>query len=413
MKVEDAAPPRVEGSVLHLAAATVATTVRVVSEAQSIAARVSVPFLDLGPSHAPLKAQILGDLDRLIDSNAFVNGPAVAEFEAAFAAWCGADECVGLASGLDALRLGLLALGIERGDEVLVPAMTFVATFEAVTQAGGVPVPVDVAVADWNMDPAAAAAAVTERTRFVLPVHLYGQLADMATLRELADRAGLIVLEDACQAHGATRDGVRAGTAGRAAAFSFYPGKNLGAFGDAGALVTDDGVLAARMRALREHGQRQKYRHDWEGWTARLDTFQAHVLLRKLRLLDGWTEERRTAARLYGEALAGVGDLVLPAVPAGSDPVWHLYPVRTADPAGLADHLREREIGTGRHYPEPPHLSAAYANLGLTVGSFPVAEAIAAEELSLPMFPGIGSERVEIVAEAIRAYFARGRTSAG
>ena len=371
-------------------------------------ARLGVPFLDLGRSHAPLRDGILADVAALVDSSAFTNGPAVAAFEDAFAAWCGSAHCVGLASGLDGLRLGLIAAGLEAGDEVLVPAMTFVATFEAVTQAGGVPVPVEASERDWNMDPDAAAAAVTERTRFLLPVHLYGQLSNMTRLRELAERQGLVLVEDACQSHGASRDGLRAGTVGRVSAYSFYPGKNLGAFGDAGALVTDDADIAARVRALREHGQREKYRHEWEGWTARLDTIQALVLRRKLPELARWNEERRAAARWYGEALAGVGDIVLPPVPRGSEPVWHLYPVRTADPAALGDHLRTLDIGTGRHYPEPPHRSAAYRSLGHGPGTFPVAEAIAAEELSLPIFPGIGEAELEAVAAGIRSFFAGG-----
>jgi len=367
-----------------------------------------VPFLDLGRIHEGLRAEILADIERLIDTNAFTNGPQVAEFEAAFAAWCGTPECVGVASGLDALRLALVAAGIEPGDEVIVPANTFVATFEAVTQAGGTPVPVDVRASDYNLDPAAVEAALTERTRFLLPVHLYGQMADMRALAEIAERRGLGVLEDACQAHGATRDGLRAGSAGFAGAFSFYPGKNLGAMGDAGALVTGDPELAEIVRALREHGQRTKYRHELEGYTARLDTIQALVLLRKLPHLARWNDERRTVAAAYAEVLQRVGDLRLPPVPVGSEPVWHLYAVRTADPAGLAEALRERGIGTGRHYPEPAHLSAAYTRLGHGRGSFPVTEALAAELLSLPIFPGMRPEEVEAVAAAVSRYFADG-----
>jgi dTDP-4-amino-4,6-dideoxygalactose transaminase len=367
-----------------------------------------VPFLDLGAMHAGLKEEILEDVAALVDSSAFTNGPAVAEFERAFADWCGTAGCVGLASGLDALRLGLIALGLEAGDEVLVPANTFVATFEAVTQAGGRPVPVDVTELDYNLDVDAAAAAVSERTRVLLPVHLYGQLADLRAVAALAGRAGLEVLEDACQAHGAERDGVRPG-ASFPAAFSFYPGKNLGAFGDAGALTLPDDRLVAPMRALREHGQYAKYRHEIEGWTARLDTIQAHVLLRKLPHLERWNAERRHAARLYGQALAGLGDLRLPPVPEGSDPVWHLYEVRTADPDGLGDFLRERGVGTGRHYPQPAHLSNAYGWLGYGEGSFPVTEALARELLSLPIFPGMTEAQVERVAGSIAEYFARGR----
>jgi dTDP-4-amino-4,6-dideoxygalactose transaminase len=367
-----------------------------------------VPFLDLAGMHAGLKDEIVEDVAALIDSNAFTNGPAVAEFERAFADWCGTAACVGLASGLDALRLGLIALGLEPGDEVIVPANTFVATFEAVTQAGGTPVPVDVTELDYNLDVDAAEAAVSDRTRVLLPVHLYGQLADLRAIAALAARAGVEVLEDACQAHGAERDGVRPG-ASFPAAFSFYPGKNLGAFGDAGALTLPDDRLAAPMRALREHGQYAKYRHELEGWTARLDTIQALVLLRKLPHLERWNAERRHAARLYGRALAGLGDLRLPPVPEGSDPVWHLYEVRTADPDGLADFLRERGVGTGRHYPQPAHLSGAYASLGYGEGAFPVTEALAGELLSLPIFPGMTEAQVERVAAAVADYFARGR----
>ena len=373
----------------------------------AIASHVRVPFLDLGPSHALVKDDIVSDFGTLIDTNAFINGPHVAAFESAWAAHCGTAMCVGVASGLAALRLGLIAAGIEPGDEVIVPANTFAASFEAITQSGGRPVPVDVSPTDYNLDFDAAAAAVTPRTRFVMPVHLYGQCCDMRSLRGLADRYDLTILEDACQAHGAIRDGVSAGTVGRAAAFSFYPGKNLGAMGDAGALVTDDEDLAGRVVALREHGQRAKYRHDLEGYTARLDTVQAIVLLHKLRYLDIWNAERRALAAGYAERLAGVGDFVLPAVPAGSNPVWHLYVVRTDRPDELAEFLVERGIGTGRHYPEPPHRSRAYEWLGHGPGSLPVTEAIAAQVLSLPIFPGMTVEQLEAVVDAVREYFAR------
>ena len=369
---------------------------------------MTVPFLDLGAVHAQLKAGIVADIEDLIDSGAFTNGPSVRAFEEAFAGYCGSDHCVGVASGLDALRLGLIAAGIAPGDEVIVPANTFVATFEAVAQAGGVPVPADASESDYNVDPEAAAAAVNDRTRFLMPVHLYGQLADVRALQALAERHGLAVLEDACQAHGATRDGIAAGTADLAAAFSFYPGKNLGAMGDAGALVTRDGGLAARVRALREHGQRRKYEHELEGWTARLDTIQALVLLHKLPLLDAWNDERRAAARFYLASLEGVGDLRPPLVAADSEPVWHLFVVRTADPPALAAFLAERGIGTGRHYPEPPHLSRAYAHLGYTAGDFPVSEALSREVLSLPIFPGISEEQLASVVDAVSDYFRRG-----
>jgi dTDP-3-amino-3,4,6-trideoxy-alpha-D-glucose transaminase len=366
-----------------------------------------VPFLDLSRMHAPLATDVLSDVENLLESGAFTNGPQVERFEAAFATYCGTRDCVGVASGLDALRLALLALGIEPGDEVLVPAMTFVATFEAVSQAGGVPVPVDVTDHDCCMDPEAAAAGIGPRTRFSMPVHLYGRLADMTALAAVARSHDLLVVEDACQAHGASRNGLRAGTAGAAGAFSFYPGKNLGAMGDAGALVTDDAEVSATVRSLREHGQRRKYEHDLIGWTGRLDTVQAAFLLRKLSLLDEWNQQRRDAADLYAEGLEAVGDLVLPDTNDRGQ-VWHLYVVRTADPSGLASHLAEDGIGTGRHYPEPPHLSGAYAHLGFDKGSFPVAEQLAQEVLSLPIFPGISASEIERVVESIRSWFARG-----
>jgi dTDP-4-amino-4,6-dideoxygalactose transaminase len=368
----------------------------------------AVPFVDLNRLNEPVRAEFLEAVSALVESGAFVNGPAVGSFEQAFASYCGTADAVGVASGLDALRLALLAAGLERGDEVVVPAQTFVATLEAVTQAGGTPVPAEIGATDYNLDPAAAEAAVTSRTRFLLPVHLYGQMADMVSLRSVAERNGVAIIEDACQAHGAERDGLRSGAGGLAGAFSFYPAKNLGAMGDAGALTTDDESLAESVRALREHGQRRKYHHDLEGYTARLDTIQAIVLELKLRLLDGWNEERRSAARFLSDALAGVGDLTVPQVAAGSTPVWHLYVVRTADPEALGEFLRARRIATGRHYPEPVHLAPAYAHLGYTEGSFPIAEQVAREGLSLPLFPGITEDQLTAVAEGIQAFFSRG-----
>jgi dTDP-4-amino-4,6-dideoxygalactose transaminase len=368
----------------------------------------TVPFLDLAPSHSALKSALLDELATLIEGAAFTNGPQVRAFEEAFAAYCGTAECVGLASGLDALRLAFIAAGIEPGDEVVLPAMTFVATLEAVLQAGGKPVLVDIAESDYCLDLEQLEAVVGPRTRFVLPVHLFGQMADMRLLARIAETRGLRVLEDACQAHGARRDGVVAGTAGFAGAFSFYPSKNLGAFGDAGALVTDDERLAATVRALREHGQREKYRHDLEGYTARLDTIQALVLLRKLPLLTEWNDQRGAAANRLLAGLDGVGDLRLPPVAPGSAPVWHLFVVRTADPTALLDYLSAHGINAGRHYPEPLHLSAAYDRLGYEQGAFPVAEALAEECVSLPIFPGISDEQIDAVVDAVIGYFRNG-----
>lgn len=369
------------------------------------ASNLHVPFLDLSASQAGLKGPLLADIERLLESGAFTNGPSVASFEDAFAAYCGTTHCVGLASGLDALRLGLSAAGLEDGDEVIVPAGTFLATVEAVTQAGGVPVLVDISEHDYCLDADAAFAAFSPRTHSVMPVHLYGQLADMGSVTRAARTHGVVVIEDACQAHGAERDGRRAGAAGDLAAFSFYPGKNLGAAGDAGALVTSDPGLAARVRSLREHGQTAKYVHAVLGWTARLDTIQALVLEHKLPLLDQWNEQRRDAARFYGDALAGVGDLVLPPIAPGSTPVWHLYVLRSGTRDRLAAFLRERGIATGLHYPDPVHLTDACAYLGHGAGSFPVAERLSRECLSLPMFPGISEAQLSSVVESVRAYF--------
>ncbi len=369
---------------------------------------MAVPFVDLRPATETIRDALVTDIGELLETGMFVNGPAVESFEREFAAACGRRFAVGTASGLDALTIGLLALGLEEGDEVVVPALTFVATFEAVLHAGGRVVVADVCDADGCMDPAAAADAVGARTRFLLPVDLYGQMADIATLGELASRHGLNLIEDACQCHGGERDGVKAGAAGAGAAFSFYPSKNLGAMGDAGALVLDDEDATAKARALREHGQTSTYRSEYVGLTSRLDTCQALVLRRKLPLLEQWNRERAEVAAFYGDALAGVGDLRLPVPASGAKHVWHVYPVRTRDPEALGEFLGARGIGTKRHYPEPPHLSHAFAPLGHQAGSFPVAEVIARETLSLPLFVGMTQEQLHAVVDAVVDFFAGG-----
>jgi dTDP-4-amino-4,6-dideoxygalactose transaminase len=367
-----------------------------------------VPFVDLSHVHERIRADLLEDVSNLIDTGAFINGPAVLRFEEEFAAYCETNECVGLSSGLDALRLALLALGVGRGDEVVVPAHTFIATVEAVRQVGARPVLVDIGETDYNIDPEGVEAAISGRTRALLPVHLYGQLADMERLTLLADRSrGISIVEDAAQAHGAARDGWRAGASGTIGAFSFYPAKNLGALGDAGAATTDDARLAAHLRALREHGQFDKNDHSIDGYTARLDTVHAVALLHKLPLLDGWNEARRAVAAFYEHHLIGVGDLRLPSVPEGSRPVWHLFVTRTADPEALATHLAEAGIASGRHYPQPLHLAPALAELGHRRGEFPVSEAVAAEGLSLPVYPGISEEQLTAVVSGVQSYFDR------
>lgn len=364
-----------------------------------------VPFLDLGPGNQRIKSVVLEELAAMIDASAFVNGPWVAAFEAAFARFCCCAEAVGVASGLDALRLALIAVGLEPGDEVLVPAATFAATFEAVAQAGGVPVPADITAGDRTLDMDAAAAACTPRTRVVLPVHLYGHMADMRRILALAGRDDLTVIEDACQAHGACRDGIRAGAGGVASAFSFYPGKNLGAFGDAGAVTTSDHDVAGRLRMLREHGQRERYEHALEGFTSRLDSAQAIVLLQKLATLDDGNRRRREAAARYRDRLTGIGDLTLPRTAAHSAPVWHLYVIETDRRDALATTLREHGIGSGLHYPVPPHLSPAYERLGHRAGAFPVAEALSRRCLSLPIGPDIPAAHVDRVCDVVTGFF--------
>jgi len=361
-----------------------------------------VPFLDLSPQTGAVREAVLADYGALCDTNAFINGSVCTTFEEAFAVWVGAAHSVGVASGTDALRLGLLAHGLEPGSEVICPANTFVATVEAIRQAGLKPRLVDVRDDDYTIDLDAVEGSIGPRTSAIMLVHLYGQMADTRTAARIAERHGLLVFEDACQAHGAVRDGVRAGAALDGAAFSFYPGKNLGAFGDAGAWSSNDPDAARVVRALREHGQYAKYHHAIEGYTARLDALQAVVLLHKLRFVDQWTRERRAAAAYYTEALADVDGVVLPHVPDGSEPVWHLYVIRTADPDGFCAALGERGIATGRHYPIPVHQTEAYRHLGRE-GALPVTERLAREMVSLPMFPGITAAQLDAVCDAVRS----------
>jgi dTDP-4-amino-4,6-dideoxygalactose transaminase len=366
---------------------------------------VQVPFVDLGPATAAVRARVLAGIEATLDRGDFLNGRAVGTFEERFAEFVGREHCVGFSSGLDALRLGLVACGLNPGDRVIVPAATFAATFEAVLQAGGELVVVDVADDDYGLDVAQTESAAGAGASYMLPVHLYGQMVDMRALARVADAYGVQIVEDACQAHGAMRDGLTAGAAGRAAAFSFYPSKNLGAMGDAGALVTDEAEVASRARALRVHGETRKYHHEYVGYTARLDTIQAIVLVEKLAHLEGWNRQRRDAAHVYTSALSGIEGLRLPGESPDSESVWHLYVVRTSDPVRLADFLAERGIQTGRHYPEPAHLSPAYRDLGFAPGDFPVAEALAREALSLPIYPGIEQAQLEWVCESVRDYF--------
>ncbi|UXI69067.1 DegT/DnrJ/EryC1/StrS family aminotransferase [Tahibacter amnicola] len=361
----------------------------------------TIPFLDLRAAYLELKDAIDAAVARSLDSGWYILGSEVEAFEAEFAAYCGVAHSVGVANGLDALHLALRAMDVGPGDEVIVPSNTYIATWLAVSQCGATPVPVEPDPATHNLDPARIEAAITPRTRVILPVHLYGQPADLDPILALARQHGLRVLEDAAQAHGARYRGRRVGGHGDAVAWSFYPGKNLGAVGDAGAVTTNDPMLAERLRVLRNYGSRVKYVNDERGWNSRLDPLQAAVLRVKLAHLDTWNARRTALAEAYTRALAGV-DLVLPTVPAWAEPAWHLYVVRTGRREATQKRLAELGIGTLIHYPIPPHRQDAYADLGLPPGSLPLAEQLASEVLSLPIGPHLEPRAVEQVAEALQ-----------
>jgi dTDP-4-amino-4,6-dideoxygalactose transaminase len=367
----------------------------------TIAGAEGIPFLDLPAQHRAVSGEILAAWRSILESAAFVGGAEVRGFEEEFAAYVGAPFCVGVANGTDALRLALLALDVGPGDEVVTVPHTFVATTEAIRQAGARPVFVDVDPATATMDPALLEAAITGRTRAVVPVHLYGQTADMDPILEIARRRGIAVVEDACQAHGARYRGRAAGSIGDAAAFSFYPGKNLGACGEAGAVTTARAEVAARVARLRDHGQSTKYVHEEDGWNARLDALQAAALRVKLRHLDAWNESREEAARRYASALSGSG-IALPVEAAGRKHAWHLYVVRHERRERLREALASAGIGSGLHYPVPVHLQKPYLDLGHARGSFPASEAWADRGLSLPMFPGLSGEAVDRVADVLK-----------
>lgn len=364
---------------------------------------MNVPFLDLKAAHHELAVDIDAALLRVADSGHYLLGTELDAFEQEFAAYCGTKYCIGVGNGLDALHLALLALDIRPNDEVIVPTNTFIATWLAVSRCGAVPVPVEPDPVTYNINPGRIEAAITARTRAILPVHLYGQPADMYPINEIAQRHGLKVLEDAAQAHGAHYKGKRAGALGHAAAWSFYPGKNLGAYGDAGAITTNDPAIAERIRMLRNYGSRVKYVNEVQGYNSRLDEMQAAILRVKLRHMDTWNARRTRIAAAYQTKLSGCG-LILPTAPPGMAPVWHLYVVRHAQRDALQRHLQSRGIQTLIHYPTPPHRQQAYASLGLPAGSFPVAESIADSALSLPMGPHLSIDSQERVIEAVTQF---------
>jgi len=385
----------------------------------------NIPFLDLVTPHRELEEELIAVCRRTFSTAGFIGGPVVEKFEQDFANFCEAKHCIGVASGTDAVRFALMAAGVQPGESVITVPNTFIATTEAITQAGALPEFVDIDERTYNMDPEKLRAylengcerdhgsgkPISRRTGRVIaaivPVHLYGQPADMDAFLKLAHSYNLIVIEDACQAHGAEyfsqREQVwkKAGSMGMAAAFSFYPGKNLGACGEAGAVTTDDSEIAQKIRMLRDHGQSRKYYHEIEGYNGRLDSLQAGILQVKLSHLAKWNEQRRERAQEYNRLFEASGAAVPPYEPSSSRAVYHLYVIRTDDREGMMMHLKEMGIGTGIHYPVPLHLQTAYASLQYRPGDFPVAERAAAEVVSLPMYPQLTNEQQAFVAEEI------------
>ena len=361
---------------------------------------MNIPFLDLGPTYLSSKLAIDAALLRVASSGWFLLGNELAAFEAEYARYCSAAHCAGVANGLDALHLALKALGVGPGDEVIVPSNTYIATWLAVSQCGATPVPVEPDTATYNIDPTLIEAAITSRTRVLLPVHLYGQPADMDRINAIAQRHGLSVLDDCAQAHGAHYKGRKVGSLARISAWSFYPGKNLGAMGDGGAVTTSDTALDDAVRVLRNYGSRRKYHNELKGLNSRLDEIQAAVLAAKLPLLDDATAERRVLAARYLQGLQGL-PLVLPHVPDWAEPAWHLFVVRHEERDRLQARLAELGIGTLVHYPVAPHHQPAYAEMGLGEESLPVSEKLHREVLSLPLWPGMCAAQADRVIEAV------------
>jgi dTDP-4-amino-4,6-dideoxygalactose transaminase len=365
-----------------------------------------VPFLDLAAAYAELKLEIEDAVLASLRSGWYIGGQEVEMFESEFAAYTESNYCVGVANGLDALHLALRAMGVGHGDEVIVPSNTYIATWLAVTHCGAIPVPVEPIQSTFNIDPNLIEAAITPHTKVIIPVHLYGQPADLDPILNLACKYGLRVLEDAAQAHGARYKGRRIGGHGDAVAWSFYPGKNLGALGDAGAVTSRDPDIAERIRILRNYGSRVKYINEVSGFNSRMDPVQAAALRVKLRALDSWNMRRKLVAEQYNLKLIDMG-LILPYVPEWADPVWHLYVVHSKDRIKLKDFLYESGIETLIHYPIPPHLQKAYSHLGFSKGSFPIAELLASQVLSLPIGPQLEGADVEFVANRLSTLISR------
>jgi dTDP-4-amino-4,6-dideoxygalactose transaminase len=371
-----------------------------------------IPFVDLTAQYRTIAAEINETTSRVIQEADFILGREVRLFEEEFAAFCEARYAVGLDSGTSALELALRAYDIGPGDEVITAANSFIASALAISHAGATPVLVDVDPFTYTIDVTGIERAITSRTKAILPVHLYGHPAHMDPIRQLAEQRGLIVIEDACQAHGARYKGRRAGSLGHAAAFSFYPGKNLGAYGDGGMVVTNDADIAKRLEMLRNYGQKEKYHHLSQGFNRRLDTLQAAVLRVKLKYLEKWNAARRWQAELYHRLLAGT-EIVLPSEAVGAQSVWHLYVIRSEHRDALKEHLASRGIAAGIHYPVPIHLQPAYKNLGYKRGDFPVTEQYAQRILSLPMYAELTPELIDCVAESILSFLSANQNGHG
>jgi len=366
-----------------------------------------VPFLDLKAQYASIRDEIGTALQQVFDATAFAGGPFVENFEKEFASFCQCDFAIGVGSGTDALWMALLGLGIGEGDEVITTPNTFIATAEAISFSGATPVFVDIDEQTYNMNPDLLEGAITPKTKAVIPVHLFGQMADMDPIMQVARMHGLFVIEDACQAHGAEHKQRCAGSIGDAGCFSFYPGKNLGAYGEAGAIVTNNAELAERMRMFRDHGQAKKYYHRLIGWNARMDGLQGAVLNVKLKHLPAWNEARRKNAQLYNDLLTAVDSVITPVEADCTRHIYHVYAIRTQDRDVLVRALAEKGVSCGIHYPVPIHLQEAYRFLGYRRGSFPVAEKCAQELASLPMFPELSQEQIESVCHEIDCFLTK------
>lgn len=365
----------------------------------------NIPFVDLQSQLKPIRSEIMAGFEAVLDKCNFILGEEVGQFERAFAEYCQAKYCVAVASGLDALHLALRAVGLQAGDEVIVPANTFIASALGASMLGAIPKVVDVEAKTFLLDPNKIEAAITKKTKAIMPVHLYGRMMNLEPVLAIAKKYNLAIVEDAAQAHGAKLKNQKAGTVGQIGCYSFYPGKNLGCYGDGGAVATNDEALKAKVEALRNYGSTKKYYHPEIGFNSRLDTLQAVVLKAKLKHLDEYNRLRYEAAINYNKALEGVGDLIIPEIPEAGAHVFHLYVVRTKKRDELVQYLNAHGVGSVIHYPTPIHLHGAYANLGYRQGDFKVAEQLSGEILSLPMFPELTQNQIDRVASTVRDFF--------